>query len=233
MSKTLPCWCCMRRILAQSIGVSVSATKPEITTAPATAMPNSLNNRPAVPVRNASGVNTATSAIVVAMTANPISFVPRTAASSGDSCSSSWCRNAFSSTMIASSTTMPIAIVSASSVKLLIEKPRKYMIANVAMIDAGIELDARDILQLHQLRALMRDDHLPELLRRFELAERPHREFAPRRLDPPGGDLDVARDDRAFHVLHGEPARRERLGVDPHPHRVAPLAENEIGRAHV
>ena len=124
--------------MAQSIGVSVSATKPEITTAPATAIPNSLNNRPAVPVRNARGENTATSAIVVAMTANAISFVPRTAASSGVSCSSSWCRNAFSSTMIASSTTMPIAIVSASRVKLLIEKPRKYMIANVAMIDAGI-----------------------------------------------------------------------------------------------
>ncbi len=40
--------------------------------------------------------------------------------------------------MIASSTTMPIAIVSASRVKLLIEKPRKYMIANVATMDAGI-----------------------------------------------------------------------------------------------
>src|SRR2546422_5748798 len=40
--------------------------------------------------------------------------------------------------MIASSTTMPMAIVSASSVKLLIEKPRKYMMANVATIDAGI-----------------------------------------------------------------------------------------------
>src|SRR2546427_5883701 len=40
--------------------------------------------------------------------------------------------------MIASSTTMPMAIVSASSVKLLIENPRKYMMANVATIDAGI-----------------------------------------------------------------------------------------------
>src|SRR2546423_14719709 len=40
--------------------------------------------------------------------------------------------------MMASSTTIPMAMVSASSVKLLIEKPRKYMIANVAMIDAGI-----------------------------------------------------------------------------------------------
>ena len=40
--------------------------------------------------------------------------------------------------MIASSTTMPMARVSASSVKLLIENPRKYMIANVATMDVGI-----------------------------------------------------------------------------------------------
>ena len=40
--------------------------------------------------------------------------------------------------MIASSTTMPIAIVSASRVKLLIENPRKYMIAKVDTMDAGI-----------------------------------------------------------------------------------------------
>src|SRR5438874_1749722 len=91
----------MRRILAQSIGVSVSATNPEMTTAPATAMPNSLRSRPAVPRRNPNGVKTATSAMVVAITANPISFVPFVAASSGASCSSSWCRKAFSSTMMA------------------------------------------------------------------------------------------------------------------------------------
>ena len=40
--------------------------------------------------------------------------------------------------MIASSTTMPMARVSASRVKLLIENPMKYMIANVATMDVGI-----------------------------------------------------------------------------------------------
>src|SRR5213594_428865 len=65
-------------------------------------------------------------------------LVPLTAACSGCSCSSSWCRYAFSSTMMASSTTMPMAMVSASNVKLLMEKPRKYMIANTDTIDAGI-----------------------------------------------------------------------------------------------
>jgi len=78
--------------LAHSIGVNVRATNPEITTAPATAMPNSLNSRPVAPRRNPSGVNTATSAIVVAITAKPISLVPLTAACSGASFSSSWCR---------------------------------------------------------------------------------------------------------------------------------------------
>ena len=40
--------------------------------------------------------------------------------------------------MIASSTTMPMASVSASSVRLLMEKPRKYMTAKVATMDVGI-----------------------------------------------------------------------------------------------
>ena len=87
-----PCCFVTRRILAESMGVSVSATKPEITTEPATAMPNSLNSRPVLPCRNASGVNTATSAIVVAITAKAISRVPLIAAVSGSSPSSSWWR---------------------------------------------------------------------------------------------------------------------------------------------
>ena len=58
------------------MGVSVSATKPEITTEPATAMPNSLKSRPVLPWRKASGVKTATSEMVVAMTAKAISRVP-------------------------------------------------------------------------------------------------------------------------------------------------------------
>src|SRR3954468_23237979 len=40
--------------------------------------------------------------------------------------------------MIASSTTMPMARVSASRVKLLIENPMKYMMANAATMDVGI-----------------------------------------------------------------------------------------------
>ena len=46
-------------------------------------MPNSLNSRPVEPLRNASGVNTATSEMVVAITAKAISRVPLMAAVSG------------------------------------------------------------------------------------------------------------------------------------------------------
>ncbi len=63
-----------------SIGVRVSATKPEISTDTATVMPNSLNSRPTRPVRNATGTKTATSAIVVARIAKPISWAPSNAA---------------------------------------------------------------------------------------------------------------------------------------------------------
>src|SRR6266516_5562992 len=185
--------------------------------------------------------------------------------------------------MMASSTTMPMAIVSASSVKMLIEKPRKYMMAKVETIDAGIaspgitvarrfrrntkmisttrmaaiksvrrasliecvtntdpshaissftpggsvcwmpgiasdppsdvdqvrlglpdhadrdrgipvvaedraivlgpELDVRHVLELDDLPALTRHRHLPESLRRLELAQGPDRELPSRRFD--------------------------------------------------
>ena len=78
-----------RRIFAESIGVSVSATMPEMITAPPTATPNSLNSRPVAPVRKSNGEKTATSAIVVAMTAVVISRVPSIAAVWGSLPSSS------------------------------------------------------------------------------------------------------------------------------------------------
>jgi hypothetical protein len=65
-----------RSIREVSIGVSVSATNPEMSTAIASVRPNSLKSRPTEPCRNATGMNTATSEIVVARIANPISFEP-------------------------------------------------------------------------------------------------------------------------------------------------------------
>jgi len=52
-----------------STGVSVSDTKAEIRTAPATTIPNSLNNLPTKPCRNMMGRKTTASVIDVAITA--------------------------------------------------------------------------------------------------------------------------------------------------------------------
>ena len=71
-----------RRIFEHIMGVSVSATRLEKTTAAATATPNSRNSRPVFPSRNEIGMNTETSTSVVAITAKAICFEPRTAASS-------------------------------------------------------------------------------------------------------------------------------------------------------
>jgi hypothetical protein len=66
------------------MGVSVSATKPETMTAPASVSANSVNRRPVRPGVKASGANTAASVSVMAMTAKPISRLPLMAAWKGD-----------------------------------------------------------------------------------------------------------------------------------------------------
>ena len=53
-SKTFGAGLCLSS-LAQSMGVRVSATKPDTTTAPASASANSTNNRPVRPGVKASG----------------------------------------------------------------------------------------------------------------------------------------------------------------------------------
>ena len=102
------------------IGVSVSATSAENPTAAATVTPNSPNSRPSVPPMYETGMNTAISTSVVAMTAKPISRLPFTALSSAGS-PPSMRRAMFSSTTMASSTTRPIASTAPSSVRVLIE----------------------------------------------------------------------------------------------------------------
>ena len=66
--------------MAESIGSSVKLTKSDTSTATATVMPNWKKNLPMIPDMNATGMNTATIAKVVAMTASPISSVPSRAA---------------------------------------------------------------------------------------------------------------------------------------------------------
>ena len=137
-----------RSSLLHIIGVSVSATKPDTTTAPASVSANSPNNRPVRPGVKASGANTAANVSVIATTAKLISRMPLIAAWKGVSPSSMW-RKMFSSTTIASSTTRPMASTSASSVSVLMVKPASAISANeptrlTGMVTSGM-IDARTV----------------------------------------------------------------------------------------
>ena len=65
------------------MGVSVSATKDEIATAPAITILNSRKSLPVIPSKNTMGKKTATKVIDVAIIAKNISFDPFIPASRG------------------------------------------------------------------------------------------------------------------------------------------------------
>ena len=65
------------------IGVSVSDTTPDTTTAMLTVIANSRNRRPTIPPMSRRGMNTAMSEMLIEMMVNPISPAPRKAASIG------------------------------------------------------------------------------------------------------------------------------------------------------
>ena len=69
--------------MVASIGVTVSAAKVEISTAPETTRLNSRNRRPVVPSMKTIGKKTAISVIEVEITAKKISFAPSIPASKG------------------------------------------------------------------------------------------------------------------------------------------------------
>src|SRR5215467_3637715 len=89
-----------------------------------------------MPVMNADGTNTAHSTSAIAIRAAPTSSMLLTAASCGDS-PAAMLRSTFSTTTIASSTTIPIASTSPNSVSVLIVKPSRSSTANVPMIETG------------------------------------------------------------------------------------------------
>ncbi len=109
------------RITAHSAGESVSATRPEMTTDMAMVTANCRYSSPVSPPRNAIGTNTAVSVSTMAMIGPVTSRIARSAASRAGRRSSRIWRSTFSSTTIASSTTMPIASTIANSVSVLIE----------------------------------------------------------------------------------------------------------------
>jgi len=120
-----------------SIGQSDRATMDDIVTDIASTKPNSRNSPPALPGRNDKGMNTAANTAVVVMTAKKTCRVPRTAAARGFK-PAFLCLTIFSRTTMASSTTIPVASRSASSVRMLIEKPASQIPATVPISATGI-----------------------------------------------------------------------------------------------
>ena len=120
-----------------SAGTRDNATNDEMPTATVRTRPNSRNRRPDVPGKNAMGTKTATSTMVVAITAKKTDCVPRTDEALVPS--PRFCRRwILSSTTMASSTISPVARTSANSVRMLIEKPSTQLAASVPRREMGI-----------------------------------------------------------------------------------------------
>ena len=85
---------------------------------------------------NAVGTNTAHSTSAIAMIGPDTSLIALRLASIGDSPSSMW-RSTFSTTTIASSTTMPMERTRPKSDSVLSENPSPSITANVPMSDTG------------------------------------------------------------------------------------------------
>src|ERR1041384_1702144 len=85
---------------------------------------------------NAVGTKTAQSTNAVAIMGLVTSLMARLAASTGDN-PSAILRSTFSTTTMASSTTIPIASTSPNNDRLLIEKPRPSITANVPTSETG------------------------------------------------------------------------------------------------
>ena len=106
-----------RRTCAHIMGVVVSDTSSDMRMAAESVIANSCSSRPMTPLMSRMGTNTATSDVLIDRTVKPTSCAPRRAASMGLRPASTW-RDAFSSTTTASSTTKPVAMVSAINDRL-------------------------------------------------------------------------------------------------------------------
>ena len=102
---------------------------------------NSRNARPTIPPMNSSGMNAATSEMLIEITVKPIWRAPSMVARSGE-CPFSMLRNTFSIITIASSTTKPTETASAISERLSIEKPTHHISAQVPASESGTVMPA-------------------------------------------------------------------------------------------
>ena len=92
---------------------------------------------PMEPLKKASGTNTDTSTTVMPMMALLIWPIALRVAASGGSPSSLMMRSTFSTTTMASSTTMPMTSTIANIVSTLIEKPSAKSTAKLPISDTG------------------------------------------------------------------------------------------------
>ncbi len=122
---------------AHIIGVVVSEISSEIITAADKVTANSRNRRPTWPPMNSRGMNTATSDRLIDNTVKPTSRAPSSAALKRSMPASMW-RAVFSSTTMASSTTKPVATVSAIRLRLFRLKPIRYMAPKVPSSDTMV-----------------------------------------------------------------------------------------------
>ncbi len=130
---------CGVRISEASAGDSVSEQKQEIAVATAMVTANCWKNCPEIPPRNAVGTNTAHSTSAIETSAPPTSSMVLSAASRRLKPCSRW-RSTFSTTTMASSTTIPTARTRPNKVRLLMEKPSAAITAKVPTSDTGIAM---------------------------------------------------------------------------------------------
>ena len=123
---------------AHIMGVAVRETTMEMAMATERTTANSRNRRPTTPLIIRMGMKTAISEMLIDKTVKPISSAPLRAACIGFMPFSMW-RVMFSITTIASSTTNPVAMVSAISERLSRVYPIRYIAPNVAMMDTGTD----------------------------------------------------------------------------------------------
>ena len=127
-----------------SIGVKVNAANEEIITEPEITILNSRNSRPVIPSIKTIGKNTATSVIVVEITAKKISLAPSMPASFG-AIPFSIRMYIFSVITMASSTTSPTDSTMASMESTLMENPARYMTKNAPIRETGITIQGTNV----------------------------------------------------------------------------------------
>src|SRR4051812_22370777 len=114
-------------------------TKQEITVEAAIVTANCLKNSPEIPEIKAEGTKTAHKVSAIEIRALPTSSIVLCAASKADM-PERRLRSTFSTTTIASSTTIPTAKTKPKSERLLTEMPSTYRMANVPTRDTGIAI---------------------------------------------------------------------------------------------